>query len=105
MLATTTTSVPLHSARWDPFTVNEFCAVGSNGTVLFWMLDETGNDGDAALNVHEAQIPAELLQTHHMVRFFALSQSVRFNPSNEKLYESAKPACNFQNLCFTSTKK
>ena len=59
------TEFPIHDLSWDPYTVNEFSSVGENGTVLFWLLDETGVT--AALNVHEADVPEELLQTHHMV--------------------------------------
>lgn len=55
----------MHSLRWDPSSVNEFASVGENATVLFWMLDETG-DG-ASLNVHEAAVPEDLLQPHSMV--------------------------------------
>ena len=65
ILVTTKTNVPMHNLRWDPFTVNEFVSVGANGTVLFWLLDETG--GKFALNVHEATVPDELLQLHHVV--------------------------------------
>ena len=65
VLATTTTSVPMHDIMWDPYTVNEFSSVGQNGTILFWLLDETGEE--VSLNVHEATPPEDLLQTHHMV--------------------------------------
>ena len=34
------------------------------GVVLFWLVDETGSD--VRLNVHEAEVPEELLKTHHM---------------------------------------
>lgn len=56
---------PIHELKWDPYTVNEFASVGANGTVLFWLLDETSSE--VCLNVHEAEVPEELLQTHHMV--------------------------------------
>ena len=65
VLTSTHTSLPIHHLRWDPYTVNEFASVGENGTVLFWLLDETG--AEAALNFHEAEVPEDLLQTHHMV--------------------------------------
>ncbi len=65
VLVTTRTTVPMHHLRWDPFTVNEFVSVGANGNILFWLLDETG--GKFALNVHEAAVPDELLQLHHVV--------------------------------------
>jgi hypothetical protein len=61
----THTDQPIHDLLWDPYTVNEFASVGQNGTLLFWLLDETGTD--VALNVHEADVPEELLQTHHLV--------------------------------------
>lgn len=48
--------------KWDPFSVNEFVSVGQDGSVLFWLLDETKNN--ACLNVHEAEVPEELLQKH-----------------------------------------
>lgn len=65
ILTTTQTSVPMHHLKWDPYTVNEFASAGANGTVLFWLLDETGDN--VGLNVHEAEVPEDLLQTHHMV--------------------------------------
>lgn len=37
-------------------------SVGQDGSVLFWLLDETKNN--ACLNVHEAEVPEELLQKH-----------------------------------------
>ncbi|RUS75529.1 hypothetical protein EGW08_016719, partial [Elysia chlorotica] len=33
---------PVHCLMWDPFTVNEFVTVGDAGTVLFWLLEESG---------------------------------------------------------------
>ena len=69
LLTTATTNQPMHHVKWDPYTVNEFASVGQNGSVLFWLLDETGND--VSLNVHEAEVPEELLQTHHMVTYMA----------------------------------
>ena len=65
ILTTSKTAHPVHDLKWDPFTVNEFVSVGDNGTVLFWLLDETGHE--VALNVHEAEVPEEVLQTHHLV--------------------------------------
>ena len=65
ILTSTKTSLPIHDLKWDPYTVNEFASVGGNGTVLFWLLDETGSSVN--LNVHEAEVPEDLLQTHHMV--------------------------------------
>lgn len=56
---------PINELKWDPYTVNEFATVGQNGTLLFWLLDETTND--ICLNVHEAEIPDELVQVPHMV--------------------------------------
>ncbi|KAJ8318923.1 hypothetical protein KUTeg_004014 [Tegillarca granosa] len=57
---------PINELKWDPYTVNEFATVGQNGTLLFWLLDETTND--ICLNVHEAEIPDELVQLPHMAR-------------------------------------
>ncbi|GFO23377.1 WD repeat-containing protein 90-like [Plakobranchus ocellatus] len=65
---------PVHCLQWDPFTVNEFVTVGDSGTVLFWLLDDSGrgSDGDVksrggasseggcCLSVHEAELPWEL---------------------------------------------
>ena len=65
IVTSTKTSLPVHDLKWDPFTVNEFVSVGENGTILFWLLDETG--AEVNLNVHEAEVPEDLLQTHHMV--------------------------------------
>ncbi|CAL1536659.1 unnamed protein product [Lymnaea stagnalis] len=49
----------IHSVKWDPFTVNEFVTVGEDGTVLFWLLDETASD--VCLNVYEAELPGDLV--------------------------------------------
>ncbi|XP_013393033.1 WD repeat-containing protein 90-like [Lingula anatina] len=64
VLTTSHTSLPIHQLTFDPYTMNEFVTVGQNGSVLFWLLDETG--ADVVLNVHEAEVPEEVLQTHHM---------------------------------------
>lgn len=61
-ISVTNTPVPVHDLKWDPYACSEFTAVGDNGTVLFWLLDETGSN--VALNVHEAQVPRELKQSH-----------------------------------------
>ncbi len=66
ILTSTTPDYPVYDLKWDPYTVNEFASVGANGTVLFWLLDETASN--YSLNVHEAEVPEDLLQTHHMVR-------------------------------------
>jgi hypothetical protein len=66
VLTSTTTSQPIHDVRWDPYTVNEFASVGAGGTLLFWLLDETRSE--VGLSVHEAQLPDNLLATHHVVR-------------------------------------
>lgn len=63
ILTTSRAASPIHELKWDPYTVNEFASVGQNGTVLFWLLDETTSD--VCLNVHEADVPEELLQGHH----------------------------------------
>ena len=65
LLTTTKTSDPVHDLKWDPSTANEFASVGDNGTLLFWLLDET--QVNIALNVHQADVPDDLLQKHHMV--------------------------------------
>ena len=49
VLTTSYAKEPLHDMLWDPYTVNEFVSVGQNGTVLFWLLDETS--GTVGLNV------------------------------------------------------
>ena len=41
ILTTSFTRYPIHSVQWDPYVMNEFATVGQNGSVLFWMLDET----------------------------------------------------------------
>ena len=65
ILTTSKTNQPVYELRWDPYTMNEFVTVGQNGSILFWLLDET--QANASLNVHEAEVPEDLLQTHHMV--------------------------------------
>lgn len=59
ILTTSKAASPIHDLRWDPFTVNEFASVGADGMVLFWLLDETG--ANVSLNVHEAEVPEDLL--------------------------------------------
>jgi len=65
VLTSTKTSQPIHELKWDPYTVNEFASVGDAGTLSFWLLDET--QAEVTLSVHEAQLPHDLLETHHMV--------------------------------------
>jgi len=65
VLTSTKTLRPIHELKWDPYTVNEFASVGDAGTLSFWLLDET--QADVTLSVHEAQLPHDLLGTHHMV--------------------------------------
>ncbi|XP_067044850.1 WD repeat-containing protein 90-like isoform X1 [Acropora muricata] len=55
---------PVHDVMWDPFTASEFTSVGQDGSVLFWLLDETG--GKHVLNVHEPEVPVELVQSKKM---------------------------------------
>jgi hypothetical protein len=43
--------------------MNEFASIGENGAVLFWLLDEGTGPDSANLNVHEADVPEELLKT------------------------------------------
>ncbi|XP_053384270.1 WD repeat-containing protein 90-like isoform X2 [Mercenaria mercenaria] len=59
ILTTSKAASPIHDLRWDPYTVNEFSSVGQNGTVLFWLLDETTSN--ICLNVHEGEVPDDLL--------------------------------------------
>ena len=56
LLATSSTRYPIHAVRWDPYTMNEFATVGQNGSVLFWLLDETKQQ--VALNVGLFNLPA-----------------------------------------------
>ena len=68
LLAASKSAQPIHDLSWDPYTTNEFSSVGETGTLLFWMLDET--QGRFSLNVHEAGVPQDLMDSKHMVRFF-----------------------------------
>ena len=65
ILTTSKAASPIHCLKWDPYTVNEFSSVGQNGTVLFWLLDETATN--ICLNVHEAEVPDDLLRLKHGV--------------------------------------
>lgn len=65
VIVATRALTPVLDLAWDPYTVNEFTSVGVDGTMLFWLLDETG--AKAELNVHEAEVPDDLLSVHHMV--------------------------------------
>ena len=65
ILTTSKAASPIHSLKWDPYTVNEFASVGQNGTVLFWLLDETTTN--ICLNVHDAEVPDDLLRLKHGV--------------------------------------
>ncbi|XP_022092508.1 WD repeat-containing protein 90-like isoform X1 [Acanthaster planci] len=65
LLAASKTARPIHALAWDPYTTNEFCSVGETGTLLFWLLDET--QGRFSLNVHEADVPQDLLDSKHMI--------------------------------------
>ncbi|XP_052262541.1 WD repeat-containing protein 90-like isoform X2 [Dreissena polymorpha] len=64
ILTTSKAASPIHHLRWDPYTVNEFSSVGQNGTVLFWLLDETTSN--IGLNVHEGEVPDDLLYKKSM---------------------------------------
>ncbi|XP_025111591.1 WD repeat-containing protein 90-like isoform X3 [Pomacea canaliculata] len=59
MLTSSKTAAPIHCIKWDPTAVNEFATVGEDGSLCFWLLDET--DSEAGLSVHEAEVPDELL--------------------------------------------
>ncbi|XP_064636675.1 WD repeat-containing protein 90-like [Lineus longissimus] len=63
ILTATKATLPIHSIKWDPYTMNEFASVGENGAVLFWLLDEGAGPDSATLNVHEADVPEEILKT------------------------------------------
>lgn len=65
ILTTSQTEYPIHDLKWDPYTVNEFASVGQDGQVLFWLLDET--TAEVCLNLHQTDVPEELLQKHHVV--------------------------------------
>lgn len=65
LLAASKTALPVHSLLWDPYTSNEFTSVGEKGTILFWLLDES--QGRVNLNVHEAQVPQELMDGRSMI--------------------------------------
>ena len=52
----------IHHLKWDPFCCNEFASVGEDGSLLFWLLDET-KAGKVTLNVHEAQMPQQQLMS------------------------------------------
>ena len=67
LLAASKTALPVHSLLWDPYTANEFTSVGEKGTILFWLLDESL--GRISLNVHEANVPQELMDGRSMVRW------------------------------------
>ena len=67
VLTSTSTPQPINDLLWDPYTVNEFASVGQNGSVLFWLLDETGSE--CTLNFHEADVPNAVRLQHHVVRF------------------------------------
>ena len=51
VLASSFARHPVHDIMWDPYTANEFCSVGQDGSVLFWLLDETGDQ--MTLNVRK----------------------------------------------------
>ncbi|XP_063961233.1 WD repeat-containing protein 90-like isoform X2 [Lytechinus pictus] len=65
ILAASKTALPVHSLLWDPYTSNEFTSVGEKGTILFWLLDES--QGRVNLNVHEAQVPQELMDHRNVI--------------------------------------
>ncbi|KAK7112108.1 WD repeat-containing protein 90-like isoform X2 [Littorina saxatilis] len=60
VLTSAKTDEAVNCLKWDPFTVNEFASVGEEGTLLFWLLDETTSQ--ATLSVHEAGVPDEVLK-------------------------------------------
>lgn len=61
------TEVAVHSMRWDPYTVNEFATVGEEGSLCFWLLDETHAP---QLSLHEANVPEEALKGYGVSRSF-----------------------------------
>ncbi|CAH3162897.1 unnamed protein product [Porites lobata] len=62
---------PVHDVMWDPYTANEFASVGQDGSVLFWLLDETGEK--LTLNVHEPEVPEELMQSKKRDEYHAFT--------------------------------
>ena len=51
VLASSFARHPVHDIMWDPYTANEFCSLGQEGSVLFWLLDETSDQ--MTLNVRK----------------------------------------------------
>lgn len=47
---------PIHDIMWDPYTVNEFTSVGQDGSVLFWLLDETGDKMTLNVSLHRCSV-------------------------------------------------
>ena len=52
VLASSFARHPVHDIMWDPYTANEFCSVGQDGSVLFWLLDETGDQMTLNVRIH-----------------------------------------------------
>lgn len=65
ILTVSRAALPIHELAWDPHSPNEFATVGEGGTVLFWLLDETHEK--FSLNIHEADVPQDLMDTKNMV--------------------------------------
>ena len=47
---------PVHDVMWDPYTANEFTSVGQDGSVLFWLLDETGDKMTLNVSLHRCSV-------------------------------------------------
>ena len=74
ILATYVCPAPIHALQWDPYMCNEFASVGAQGSIMFWLLDETGSS--AALSVHEAKVPREIEMAQHGVGVHAQSATL-----------------------------
>ena len=91
LLAASKTALPVHSLLWDPYTANEFTSVGEKGTILFWLLDES--QGRVSLNVHEANVPQELMDGRSMV-----SQDELIKKGKECMVNSVRKTDNVNSL-------
>uniref|UniRef100_F7AB73 WD repeat-containing protein 90 n=1 Tax=Ciona intestinalis TaxID=7719 RepID=F7AB73_CIOIN len=55
LLASTKTNHSINQVTWDPSNPNEFVTVGSSSSLLFWMLEEVGEQ--VKLHLHEGEVP------------------------------------------------
>ena len=56
VLAASYARYPVHDVMWDPYTANEFTSVGQDGSVLFWLLDETGDKMTLNVSLHRCSV-------------------------------------------------